>query len=105
MSEIIKRGVIDRIEAEWAIIDLSDMSEPLSVRREQIAPDAQEGDHIKLWIEDNQITRVTRDEEAIYAARTRIEAKLERLRRGEHLRPQNPIEHAVDNSEGSGDEY
>lgn len=87
MSAESKRGVIDRFEDGWAVIYLENQTEPISIERSQLPPQAKGGDHIQLLIEGNTVVSITVDDEATSVARARIQAKVERLRRGEHLRP------------------
>lgn len=87
MSTESNRGVIDRFEDGWAVIYLEDRSEPFNVEKSQLPSGAKGGDHIQLVIEDDIVVSITIDEEATDAARARILAKVDRLRRGEHLRP------------------
>ena len=80
------KGVIDRFEGEWAIIELDGESEPRNVPRKVVPRHAKEGDYIQLESEDGQIIRVQLDPEATQIAQKRIQDKLDHLRRGEHLR-------------------
>ena len=86
-SEQDKQAVIDRFEGEWAVlIWVEQQEEPeLMVKREQLPAAAQEGDWLLVRYSGNELIHVVADEEATAAAQERIEAKLARLRRGEHL--------------------
>lgn len=86
-SEEEKQAVIDRFEGEWAVLIWVDQQEPseLVMRREQLPAAAQEGDWLFIRYSGDELIHIVSDEEAASAAQKRIEAKLARLRRGEHL--------------------
>lgn len=104
MSTESKRGVIDRFEDSWAVIFLEDQTEPINIERSQLPPQAKGGDHIQLLIEDDTVVSITIDDEATNTARARILAKVERLRRGEHLRPPESLDDDGDRSSVDADE-
>ena len=79
------RGVIDRFEGDWAVIELGDENEPLNLSPKLVPRRAKEGDYLQLDFEDGQVTQVVLDADATQMARKRIQDKLERLRRGDHL--------------------
>ena len=86
-SEQGRQAVIDRFEGEWAIllwVDQKETSE-LVIRREQLPAAAQEGDWLFVRHSGDDLISIIPDEEATSVAQERIEAKLARLRRGEHL--------------------
>ncbi|MBA3868497.1 MAG: DUF3006 domain-containing protein [Anaerolineae bacterium] len=80
------KGVIDRFEGDWAVIELDGEIEPRNISRKLLPRRAKEGDHVQLEIEHGNVTKVQVDPEATQAAKERIKEKMERLRRGEHLR-------------------
>lgn len=86
-SEQEKQAVLDRFEGEWAVLIWVDQQESseLVMRREQLPATAQEGDWLFIRYSGDELISIVSDEEAASAAQERIEAKLARLRRGEHL--------------------
>lgn len=79
------KGVIDRFEGDWAVIELDGESEPRNVSRKLVPKRAKEGDYLQFEVQDGQIIRVQPDKAATEAAKKRIQNKLEKLRRGDHL--------------------
>jgi hypothetical protein len=79
------KGVLDRFEGDWAVIQLLNVGESQNLLRNLLPRTAKEGDYLQLKIEDGEIVGVYLDPEATEAAQKRIEEKLNRLRRGEHL--------------------
>ena len=79
------KGVIDHFEGEWAVVELTDETEPRNVPRTLLPRRAKEGDHLQLEIEDGTVIQAKVDSDATQAAKKRIQDKLEQLRRGEHL--------------------
>lgn len=77
--------VIDRFEGDYAILFIVGSNDSLSVLRDALPEDVDEGDHLKIEFDGNQIIQVERDDQATEEALLRIQAKLDRLRRGEHL--------------------
>jgi hypothetical protein len=82
---MMRKAVLDRFEEQMAVFILDDTGEPLSCPRNELAPEISEGDHVLLQIEGDQIQAMLPDEGATEDARKRIQEKLERLRRGDHL--------------------
>lgn len=86
MTESTRRtAVIDRFEGSFAVLLVGATQQPLDMPRQQLPPDAQPGDWLQISIEDGAVVAATLDPETTTAARQRIQAKLERLRRGDHL--------------------
>ncbi len=87
MTEVhYEQGVIDRFEGEYAVILVGQAQRPLDVARTILPPTAREGDWLRIQFVDHQVKAVELDPETTAAVRRRIQAKLARLRRGEHLR-------------------
>jgi beta-lactamase superfamily II metal-dependent hydrolase len=82
--------VIDRFEGEYAVLFIPGSDQSLSVLRDTLPEGVDEGDYLRIEFEDGQIIQVERDEEATEAARRRIQAKRDRLRRGDHLSNRDP---------------
>ncbi len=74
------KGMIDRFEGDWAVIELDGQTEALNVSRKLIPKHTKEGDTVQLKVEDGQIVQVEIDAEAIQVAWKRILNKLARLR-------------------------
>jgi len=79
------KGVIDRFEGDLAVVQIADEIEPRNVLRKLLPRRAKEGDYLQLKIENGNIIQAKIDQDATQAAQKRIQDKLERLRRGEHL--------------------
>lgn len=77
--------VIDRFEGDYAVLVESESKLSLQVLRQDLPEGVREGDYLKIDLQDRQVVRAERDEQATEEARQRIQAKLDRLRRGEHL--------------------
>ena len=81
-----ERAVVDRFEGRYAVLLVGDEGRPLDVLRRQLPRKAREGHWLQIELREGAIVRVVVDEAATEAARRRIQEKLERLRRGDHLR-------------------
>ncbi len=80
------KAVIDRFENGHAVLLVGDEGRRLSVPRKALPRGAREGSWLKVDVEGDQLVSATIDHEETAAARQRIADKLDRLRRGEHLR-------------------
>ncbi len=80
-----EHATIDRFEGEWAVLILENGQE-LTVNRDQLPAAAEEGDWLYVELQDGQLYTVIYDESSTVAAKERIATKIERLKRGEHLR-------------------
>ena len=85
-GEMREKAVIDRFEDGWAVLLVGDEERKLSVPREALPRGAREGHWVRIEVEGNEVADIAADKEATEAARRRIADKLNRLRRGEHLR-------------------
>ncbi len=81
----MEQAVIDRIENGIAVVLIGEAERQVNVPRKQLPKGAREGHWLKVEMAGDQIIRIELDPEATAAARKRIEEKLDRLRRGEHL--------------------
>jgi DUF3006 family protein len=86
----VQSVVIDRFEGDYAILFIAGLDEYLSVRRDKLPKEADEGDYLKIELEDGEVIQAEHDKQATEAARRRVEAKRDRLRRGEHLSNHDP---------------
>lgn len=82
----MEQAVIDRFEGEVAVLLVGEGRQPLDVPRAQLPRQAGPGQWLRVEIADGQVARAELDPEATEAAQRRIQEKLGRLRRGEHLR-------------------
>ena len=80
------KGVIDRFEGEFAIVIL-ESDEVINVLRQQLPSNIIEGSHVKVFFDDKQgIQAIELDQVGTESANQRIQEKLERLRRNEHVK-------------------
>jgi hypothetical protein len=82
----MEQAVIDRFEEGWAVILVGDDERRVDVRRDQLPAGAGEGDWLQVDLREDRLVQAILDEAATAQARRRIHDKLERLRRGDHLR-------------------
>jgi hypothetical protein len=82
----MRKAVLDRFEEQMAVFILEDTGEIISFPRNEITSEILEGDYVFLSIEANVVQEIRYDEESTLEARKRIIEKLERLRRGDHLK-------------------
>lgn len=82
--------VIDRFEGKFAILLFVDSDVSLMTQRDKLPKGVHEGDYLRIELEDDQIVHSERDEQATEEARRRIQAKRDRLRRGDHLSSRDP---------------
>jgi hypothetical protein len=80
----MKQAVIDRIEDHIAVLIVD--NKPLNVPLATLPSGAKEGDYLQVEIQEGAVISATIDTAATEAARKRIAEKLERLRRGDHLK-------------------
>jgi hypothetical protein len=82
----MQSAVIDRIEGEWAVVFLQDEQQSVNVRLADLPAGVKEGDYLQIEMRDGEVIRAEIDLDARAAAEERIQAKLDRLRRGDHLK-------------------
>jgi len=88
MSETtIQSAVIDRYEGKLAVVFFTDDPDtPVDIERQYLPKrKPKEGTYLKVERRGDEIVQITVDQEATKAARQRIQEKLARLRRGDHL--------------------
>ena len=81
----MKQAIVDRFEDDYAVLLLEGEQTTINVPRKQLPRGTHEGDYLKIELQDGNVTKAERDPEATEQAKERIEAKLARLRRGDHL--------------------
>jgi hypothetical protein len=82
----MESAVIDRFEGEVAVLLVGTTRQPLDVPRAQLPEHAAPGQWLQIAVENGRVVHAELDPAATKAAQRRIQDKLERLRRGEHLR-------------------
>ena len=82
------KGVVDRFEGDQALILLGDEEEQLVMERAQLPPGTREGHWLQIELVDDVPVRIEIDEEETARTERRIAAKMNMLRRGEHLKGQ-----------------
>jgi hypothetical protein len=79
-------AVIDRFEGAIAVLLVGDERQVMNVLRDVLPAAAREGMWLNIRLEGEIVTQAVLDEDATERARLRIQEKLDRLRRGDHLR-------------------
>jgi hypothetical protein len=85
MSEA-ENAVIDRFEGQSAVLLGGIEQRVVDVPRDRLPSGVQPGQRLRIRLDGNALIEATVDTDATEAARRRIEEKLARLRRGDHLR-------------------
>jgi hypothetical protein len=80
------KAVIDRFEGKYAVLLLGDGERQINVERDQLPEKAMEGSWLQVEMEGDAVAGVVLDDAETRDARKRISEKLERLRRGDHLK-------------------
>lgn len=78
------KAIVDRFEGEWAVLLID--GQPVNVRRELLPDGIGEGHHLDVTFENGEVVKVVRDDAETKATWQRIRDKVERLRRGDHLK-------------------
>jgi hypothetical protein len=78
------KAVVDRFEGDWAVLLAADRQQ-IVVPRKKLPEGTAEGHHLQVILQDGRVTQAVIDEPATEDARCRIQAKLDSLRRGDHL--------------------
>ncbi len=78
-------AVIDRFEGATVVLLVGAAQRPIDIPRALLPPDAQAGQWLRVQLDGDQILQIDMDRDATDAARQRIQEKLARLRRGDHL--------------------
>ena len=83
---MIEKAVIDRFEEDKAVLLVGDQERKLVVPRKSLPRGVKEGHWLKVEITGDKLLSALIDEQETARARQRITEKLERLRRGEHMK-------------------
>ncbi len=81
-----EKAVIDRFEGELAVLLVGDKERKLVVGKDCLPAGVKEGQWLKVTLDKDKVTGAEINEEETDKVKERIADKLERLRRGEHLR-------------------
>lgn len=85
-EETTEEAVIDRFEGAYAVLLVGPTQRPLDVPRQQLPDTARAGDWLRITLAAGAFRTAQLDPDATGAAQRRIQAKLARLRRGDHLK-------------------
>jgi hypothetical protein len=77
---------IDRVESEQVVVLFEGETQPVNIRLADLPKGVREGDYLQIEMQDGEVVRAKIDADAKDEAEKRIQAKLEGLRRGEHLK-------------------
>jgi len=80
------KAVIDRFEAEFAVLIVGDDERRMNVLRSLLPEHAKEGQWLQLDVIGGEVRNVTSDDLETDTAKQRIADKLAALRKGEHLK-------------------
>ena len=80
------KAVIDRFEAEFAVLIVGEDERRMNVLRSLLPEQAKEGQWLLLDVVGGEVRNVSVDEQAAGAAKQRIADKLAALRKGEQLK-------------------
>ncbi len=80
------KAVVDRFEGKYAVLLLGEGERKLNVLRNLLPKQAKEGSWLQVEVENESILSAVLDEAETKNAKQRIAEKLERLRRGDHLK-------------------
>ena len=79
------QATIDRFEDNYAVLLLEEAQQPIDLPRQHLPTGAQPGDTLLLEMVEGEIIAAEIDEVTTAERARRIQEKLERLRRSEHL--------------------
>jgi hypothetical protein len=82
----MKPAQIDRIEGEWAVVFVEGEKQPVDIRVSDLPDGAGEGDYLLIEMQGGEVVEAELDPEGKAKAEKRIQDKLGRLRRGDHLK-------------------
>jgi hypothetical protein len=80
------KAVIDRFEAEFAVLIVGEDEQRLNVLKKLLPKPSKEGSWLQVEIQDGEVISAVMDEEETANAKQRIADKLALLRRGDHLK-------------------
>jgi hypothetical protein len=80
------KSVIDRFEGKFAVLIVGEDEQRINVPRKLLPKHSKEGGWLQVEIENGEVVSAVMDAEETANAKQRIAEKLERLRRGDHLK-------------------
>ncbi|MBV5347940.1 DUF3006 domain-containing protein [bacterium] len=80
------KAVIDRFEGEFAVLIVGEDEQRVNVLKKLLPKLSKEGSWLQVEIQDGEVVSAAMDKEETANAKQRIAEKLERLRRGDHLK-------------------
>ncbi len=83
---MIEKAVIDRFEEDLAVLLVGDSERQVVVHRKSLPVRAKEGQWLKIELDGEKLVNAAIDEEETAKVKQRITTKLDRLRRGDHLK-------------------
>lgn len=83
---MIEKAVIDRFEDGFAVLLVGETNRLVNVPRKRLPKGVKEGTWLKVELEGDLLASAEIDAEETENAKKRIAEKLERLRRGDHLK-------------------
>jgi hypothetical protein len=83
---MLEKAVIDRFEGDYAVLFVGEENRQVIVPRKEIPEGAAEGEWLKVELDGDHVLHVEVDEAETASAKQRIAEKLDRLRRGKHLK-------------------
>ena len=80
------KAVIDRFEGKFAILILGEDEQRVNVPIDRLPQGSREGTWLQIELKNGELVSVVMDDEETVNVKSRIEEKLARLRRGDHLK-------------------
>jgi hypothetical protein len=80
------KAVIDRFEGKFAVLIVGEDEQRMNVLKKLLPKQSREGSWLQVEIQNGEVITAVMDEEETANAKQRIAEKLERLRRGDHLK-------------------
>ncbi len=86
MTRQREKASIDRFEGEWAVLLVGEVGRVVNVRRAILPKRVREGQWLSIELVDDEVVSAKVDREETERVQKRIDEKLAKLRRGEHLK-------------------
>lgn len=83
---MMRHAVIDRYEDIMAVLLIGKSNKPMIIERALIPNDVKEGTWLRIRIKQGKIIEIIIDEKTTEARALIIKNKMDRLRKGEHLK-------------------
>ena len=80
------KAVIDRFEGKFALLIVGDNEQRINVLKNLLPKQSREGSWLQVELQNGEFVSAVLDKEETAKANQRIAEKLERLRRGDHLK-------------------